>query len=124
MNPRHPEWYGLILLSLAAFRCYRIVAADTITARWREWLTGYDDAGRKVTAMTPPWRRRSHGRARERTPHLGLRTFLGCRWCAGWWIGCAWWGAWLLWPDATLTATIPFAISAIAALVSKNLDAE
>lgn len=122
---RHPDWYPLILLSLATFRCYRLVAADSITARWRAWLTGYYDSGVQVGSMAPPWRRPSHGEHfRARPSRVGLRTFIACRWCTGWWIGCAWFAAWLWQPSATLTASIPFTVSAVAALVSKNLDAE
>lgn len=49
-------------------------------------------------------------------------VFITCPWCAGFWISVAWWIAWLITPDWTLWAATPWAISAVVALVAKNLD--
>lgn len=125
MTPRHPDAWAFLLLAAAIFRTYRLVAADTITARWREYLTGYMDTGHESKRMTPPWRRPNPDHTRATLgQHKGFRTFLACRWCSGWWISVAWWVAWLAFPAATLLIAVPFALSTVSALVSKNLDAE
>lgn len=95
-----PSWYELLLLALAAFRTWRLIARDTILDRPREWI------------LAQPARRwRDH-----------LETWLECMWCQGFWQSLAWWGAWQVWPRATLVAAAPWAISALLALAAKNLD--
>lgn len=90
-----PNWYGLLLLALAAFRLWRLLGEDTILDRPRAALV----------------RRMPKG-----------EEFITCAWCAGAWISIGWWLAWVAWPHWTLVVAVPFAISAIVGLVASNLD--
>lgn len=104
-----PDVYVLLLLALAAFRLWRLLAWDIITRPVRERLLHRRDGG----DVTDSSRYRPH-----------VDEFVHCPWCLGAWLGIAWWIAWLVWPRATVAAAVPFAISAVLALVASNLDEE
>lgn len=87
-----PDWYELVLLSLAAWRVYHLLGYDDILDRPRNWIVGVSPTGK--------W-------GRER-----LGEFIECPFCLGFWVAVAWWGAWLALPTETLVATVPWAISA------------
>jgi hypothetical protein len=104
-----PSLWEFALLALAAFRVWRLIAEDTIFDGPRHWLVGL---GYRWADGDPlPKRYREH---------WGI--FLQCAWCAGFWISLLWWVAWLVWPHATVVLAVPWAISAVVALVAKNLD--
>lgn len=88
---RVPDWYGLVLLGLAAFRTWKLIGDDTILDRPRAWAV-------------------------KRGGEY-LETMLECPWCAGFWISLAWWGIYELWPHGTLVAAVPLAISAVVGLL-------
>ncbi len=97
-----PEPWVFVLLGLAAFRCWWLLARDTILDKPRAWFvarTGRD---------------------------LPVEDWLGCPFCSGAWITLAWWGAWWAWPHAVTVAAVPFALSAVVgvggALVTNALD--
>lgn len=102
-----PGWWESLLLALAAYRIFRLLAEDTILDRPRraalrldaEWQNDDDDPG-------PRYRQ-----------EWGL--FLTCPYCAGFWIALAWWLAWLLWPHATVLVAVPWALSAVVAFFAK-----
>jgi hypothetical protein len=100
-----PDWYELILLSLAAWRVFQLIALDDIT----------DPLRRYVTQIS-----KSTGKAKRET----LLLFIECPYCAGFWIGLLWWVAWLLWPHGTTVAAVPFAISAGVIAAAKVLSSE
>jgi hypothetical protein len=95
-----PNWYELILLSLAAWRVFQLIAFDTIM----------EGARRYVTRAPKDWDGESPITAKSYRETVAL--FIQCPYCAGFWIGLLWWGAWLLWPHGTTVAAVPFAISA------------
>lgn len=78
-----PGWYALLLLSLAAFRSWRLIAVDTILDKPR-------------ARLPQPW-----------------QEFLECPWCTGFWVGLAWWGAYQATPHWTLVASVPLAVSVL-----------
>lgn len=78
-----PGWYELVLLALAAYRTWKLLAEDTILDGPRRYVTG--------TA----------------------RELLECPWCLGFWISWAWWCAWIAWPNGTLIVSVPFALSVL-----------
>jgi hypothetical protein len=96
------------ILALAAFRLTRLAGWDTITHPARRRLLGVGDDGRPVPGRDPYW---------------GAAAFVHCAWCVGFWIAVAVAICWNLWPDATLAASIPLALSAVVGVVAKNLDA-
>lgn len=93
-----PGWWAFVLLALAAFRVFRLVAEDTILDRPRDRLTH----------------------------RLGEKSelFVVCPWCLGFWITVGWWFAWLIWPHATLVVATPWALAAAVGLVASRLDSE
>ena len=84
-----PNWYELLLLGLAAWRTYRLIAFDVILDGPRAWLL-----------------RRSH-----------LADFLACPFCLGFWVALAWWGAWEAAPHALTIAASAVAVTAIVPLI-------
>ncbi len=104
-----PDWYALVLLSLAAWRIWYLLAIDDLTDAPRRYVTGL---GWKETKPPPAkWRK-------------GLAEWLECPYCFGFWIGLAWWGAWEIWPHGTLVAAAVFAINAGVIGVCKVLSSE
>lgn len=100
-----PSWWAFLLLALAAYRTWRLVALDTVTDGWR----------RRVTRLGT-WR------DPESVPvdyRHGLAEFISCAWCLGAWVTIGWWAAWLIWPHATLIVAAPAAISSLVGLLSR-----
>lgn len=87
-----PGWYALILLALASYRVFRILAEDAVLDPIRERLA-------------PEGSKRS--------------DFLTCPSCAGFWVCVLAWVAWVAWPHWSLVVAAPFAISALVILVAK-----
>lgn len=98
-----PNWYELLLLGLASFRVWRLLAEDIILdwPRNRSFELAFRLGGPRLKDY---W-----------------DDFLSCLYCAGFWVGVAWWGAWLVWPHGALVAAVPFAISAVVGLIA-SLD--
>jgi Protein of unknown function (DUF1360) len=81
------DWYALILLALAAFRVWRLLAVDMV-------LDG----------------------PRERLPK-SWAWFVDCPWCLGFWVSLGWWAGYQLWPHAALVVAVPFAVSTLVGLL-------
>jgi Protein of unknown function (DUF1360) len=94
-----PNWWEFLLLVLAAFRVWKLLAEDTILDRVR-------DASMLLAF-----------KARGASGKQYWELFLTCPWCAGAWITLAWWGAWQAWEHTTLVVATPFALSAVVGLV-------
>jgi hypothetical protein len=101
----------LILDALACYRLTRLVVADTITERLRQWLAGRVelddrnlDGSRIVVAARPR-----------------LAEFLHCPWCVSFWsaIGVVLMGSLL--PTACLYLTAVLAFSALAGIISERV---
>jgi hypothetical protein len=120
---REPSWWEFVLLGLAAFRVYRLIARDTVTEPIREAIS-YPDAaavslddsadrievvGEGFPSLPKSWR-------------VYLSTLLRCPWCMGFYVSVAWWIFWLVAPHAALWLATPWAIAAVVALLAKNLD--
>lgn len=104
-----PSPFAFVLLALAVFRVWRLLAEDTILDGPRAWLLG-----------VPGWKPTGH-----ETPPDGYRTklatFLTCPHCAGFWISVSAWGLWLLTPWWTVTLAVPLAISAVVGVLGSRL---
>lgn len=101
-----PSPLALVVLILAAFRLWRLLAEDDLPplARARDWLTGAQ---------------REDGEWSFRRPTLA--HFLACPYCLGAWVSLAVYAAWLSAPVPTLYAMTPFAISGAVGLIAANL---
>ena len=89
-----PGVWAFALLALATFRTWKLLAEDTILDRPRAFLIRSE----------------------------AVSEFVSCPWCFGFWIALAWADAWINWPHGTLIATIPFALSAVLAIVAMLAD--
>lgn len=94
-----PDWYAIVLLSLAAFRTWKLIGDDTILDRPRNWamLRAFKIGGPKGKDY--------------------LETLLECPWCAGFWISLAWWLGWVISPHWAVIVAVPFVISAAVGLL-------
>ena len=107
-----PSWYGVILLSLAAWRLWHLLAEDDILDRPRRYVTRLDEKWEKEGDPVPKEYR------------VGFANWLTCPYCFGAWVALAWWGAWLIWPHETLIAATPFVLSAGVAGAAKVLSSD
>jgi hypothetical protein len=109
---RTPGWLAFILLTLAAFRVYRLIGKDTILDGPRSWLVG----------LARDWK------AGDRVPDSyrpKIVAFITCPWCAGFWVcgvALAAWCAVEQWIGFFGFLVTWFAMSALVALCEKNLD--
>jgi len=109
MSDNVPAVYELVLLALASYRLWRLLAEDDIL-----------DRPRRALLRLGSWQEGEDAPVGYRAK---LGEFLACPWCAGWWIALAWWGAWLLEPDWTLVAAVPFVLSALVAFANATMGA-
>ena len=91
-----PDWWEALLLALAAWRIFQLIAEDTILDRPRRYVTARLDA---------KW-----------------ELFIECPYCAGFWIAVAWWAAWQIEPEWTLIVAVPWALSAGVVAAAKVLS--
>lgn len=91
-----PGALELLLLSLAAFRTFKLLADDTILDRPRAWTV------------------KRFGR--------GFEDFLSCPYCLGAHCALGWWLAWCAWPHGTLVVAGLFALSALVAVYAVAAD--
>lgn len=102
-----PGWYVLILLSLAAFRTWRLLAEDDILDRPRRYITKLGEKWEKEGDPVPSDYR------------LALGSFIDCPWCLGFWLALGWWAGWQIWPFGVEVAAVPMALSALVPLAHK-----
>lgn len=101
-----PDLWEAVLLSLAGWRIWHLLAHDAILDRPR----------RKVLRLAKDW----SSEAKPGTPgsdpgddyRLEWAKFLTCPYCAGFWIGALWWLGFQVDEHWTLVVATPFAISA------------
>jgi hypothetical protein len=103
-----PDWYQLLLLSLAAYRTFRLLSEDTILDGVRVRLVGLK--GWREGTPTPPGYR------------LRVAEFVTCAFCLGAWVSLGWWLAFQMWPHGTVVAAVPFAVSAAVVFVASVLS--
>ena len=102
-----PDWYVLILLALASYRTWRLLAEDDILDRPRNWLLRLD----------PKWEKEGDPTGADYREWLG--KFLSCPWCLGFWITLGWWIAWQIDDFWVTVAAVPMAISALVPLIER-----
>jgi len=102
-----PSWYVLVLLSLASFRTWRLLAEDDILDKPRRYVTRLGDKWEKEGDPVPKEYR------------IGFGKFIACSWCLGLWVALAWWGAWQVWEFGVEVAAVPLALSALVPLLER-----
>ena len=93
-----PDWWTAVLLALAAWRVFQLIAEDEILNGPRRYVTG---------KLDEKW-----------------ELFIECPYCAGFWIAFAWWGAWQINEEWTLIVAVPFALSAGVIAATKVLSSD
>ena len=93
-----PNWYEGVLLALAAWRTFQLLAEDDILETPRRYVTA---------RLSDYW-----------------QDFLTCPYCAGFWIAVAWWVAWLIFPTETVFIAVPWALSAGVIAADRVLSSE
>jgi hypothetical protein len=86
-----------VLLALAAWRVWHLIALDDLTDRPRRYITDGHDA---------------------------LLEFVECPYCLGAWVGGAWVVSFAIWDTGTLWAALVFAVSAGVIAMSHWLTSE
>ena len=107
-----PDWYELILLALAAWRIFQLIAHDDILDRPRRY----------ITRLGRDWK--EEGDPVPKDYRLSLADFITCPYCAGFWIAGLWWVAWLIFPTETLFVAVLFVLSALLIGANKVLSSE
>ena len=107
-----PDWYALLLVGIAAWRTFQLLAHDDITERPRRWALRMGKEWQKQGDPVPDDYR------------LKWALFLTCPYCAGFWIGVVWWIAWQITPFWTEVFAVPFVLNAIVVAGSKTLSKE
>ena len=102
-----PGPWAAVLLGLAAFRTWRLLAEDELLDRPRRRVMRLGD-----------W---SGSGGFPSGYREGLDNFVGCPYCFGFWVGLAWFGAYQLGPHSTLIVAVPFAISAAVGILGSKL---
>jgi hypothetical protein len=92
-----PETWPFALLALAAWRTFKLLSEDAILDRPRDRLA-------------PPDSRRDH--------------FLSCAYCLGAHCALAWWLAWIVSAHWATVVAVPFALSAVVALIAVHGDSD
>ena len=102
-----PDWYVLILLALASYRTWRLLAEDEIL----------DAPRNRLLRLDPKWEKEGDPTGPDYREWLG--KFLSCPWCFGFWITLAWWIAWQIDGFWTTVFAVPMAISALVPLIER-----
>lgn len=94
-----PGWWASLILALAAWRVFHLLAFDDILDRPRRYIT-----------RTPSsWR---EGEPAPSSYRAGIGEFIECPYCFGFWIALVFFGAWEIWPHGTLVVATPLMLSA------------
>lgn len=93
-----PTPFEAVLLALAAWRIWHLIANDDLTERPRTWALA-----------------RLHGKWDD---------FIACPYCAGFHLSLVIYLFWVWLPDATIYVCIPFALNAAVIALSKILSSD
>jgi len=107
-----PSWFQFLILGLAAWSTYHLLANDDILDRPRRWVLRLGDEWTKDGDPVPDDYRLKWGQ------------FLSCPYCAGFWIWIAWLVFWWAAPGAALPAAFVMGGRAIVIAAAKTLGKE
>jgi hypothetical protein len=92
-----PSPFEAVLLALAAWRIWHLIALDDITDRPRRYVT--------------------EGRPK-------LLDFIECPYCMGFWVALGWVGFYAAWDTGAAWAALPFALNAVVIAMSHWLTSD
>jgi hypothetical protein len=91
-----PSWYEFLLLGLAAWSIFHLLAHDDLLNRPR----------RKILRLGDDWQK--EGDPMPDDYRMEWALFLTCPYCAGMWIWGGWLVAWWIWPVGVLPVAVLF----------------
>lgn len=95
-----PGWYGLVLLALAAWRTFHLVAHDDIL----------DTPRRRLLRLAKTWKQ--EGDATGPGYREKWAAFITCPYCCGFWLSLGIYLLWIWFPTETLAVCVPLALNA------------
>lgn len=101
-----PDWWAFLLLALACYRLFRLIAEDVVLDRPRHWLVGLPKGWKENDPLPSNYR-------------YGLARFITCPACMGAHISWIVWLIWERWPHETVIACVPLALSAFVGLIGE-----
>ena len=104
-----PDWWEALILGVASWRVFHLLAYDDLTDRIRRY----------VTKLRTDWRKEGDATGQNYRERLG--SFIECPYCLGFWVVLGWWVAWLIFPRGTLVVAVPLFLSAILVAAHKFL---
>jgi len=104
-----PTPYELVLLALASYRVWRLLAEDDILDSPRMWLLRLPRKWKDGDSIPVEYREK-------------WATFLTCPFCLGFYVSLGFYLFWIWEPQWTLVAATVGAISAAVGLIRGNLD--
>jgi hypothetical protein len=107
-----PDPYELVLLALASWRTFQLVADDDVFDRSRRWFLRLGSDWNEEGDPVPDAYR------------VGWAKFLTCPYCFGFWVSIAWWLAWVAVGDWAVALAVPMSISSLLIGLSKILARE
>lgn len=107
-----PNWYSLLLVGIAAWRTFQLLAYDDILNRPRRWALRLD----------PNWE--EEGDPVGDKYRVKWAIFITCPYCAGFWISVGWFIALQVSLYWTVIAALPFVLNTIVVAGSKLLSKE
>jgi len=107
-----PDWWEAIILAIASWRVFQLIAYDDI----------FDQPRRYLTKLGKEWNREGDDIPRDYREKWAM--FLTCSYCVGAWIALSWWLFWQIWPQAALIVATPFMLSAAVIAGHKLLSSE
>jgi len=112
-----PDWWGFLLLGLAAWRTFQLLAFDKVL----NWPRN------KLLNLPTDWEEGEEliegGRELPENYRLGLAQWIVCPYCAGAWIAAIWWAAFQITEHWTLVAA-SFVALFVAPIVGHKLLAK
>lgn len=104
-----PDLYEFVILALASYRTWRLVAEDELL-----------DWPRRRVLRLGQWREEGDVVPSDYREKLG--SFIACPACLGFWISIVWYLAWVVFPYQTLIAGVVAAISSLVIFQRQKLD--
>lgn len=102
-----PDWWEALLLGLAAWRIFHLLAYDDILDRPRRY----------VTRLVPTWEKEGDATGDHYRERIG--NFIECPYCLGLHMSLAVYLFWLWLPEAALVVSTPLALNAAVILMER-----
>lgn len=104
-----PSAFQAVILALAAWRVWHLLAEDTILDKPRRYVTRLGWGWHEDDQVPDNYR-------------FGLTEFIECPYCLGFWVALGWTVFFAIWPDGATWTALPFALNAAVVVVNHWLS--